>query len=516
MLRLCRTAIKRSFLFRDFQLHSFSIEHSIPSFSDQLRRLYLKVHPDLLSEHHAESEVNGSSFAVLNSFIAAMKSGAQVPQMNFNLKFYVKSDEEESAKLKLVDIHVRLSNSNPLKNRREIAAVFEQLFSSCGLGSSFEWADFDAESIEQVDRQKQKWKNPSSFFYDSSIFILRKESKGQVNANSLSWFLTFMKQTQNKAYNLRVNNVELHVRSRAMIAELRVSGFRIIIEDEHDMPVSEQFDLVSRFHNAFNHHQLAETFRTSAVFMITKKTPTGVDQLGRICLNGEDFPSEWLELVQRLSIDAKFAESLKKRSTTGVTDRKEFKTLKTLEAKVASSIGIYDIFAEYAVLGTHAADYYEFLARLAASKSAFAALAEDFKEVKDITLVASMTEIIHGESDIGVILVPFKSEVSDIVEFLQEHGRNFLFDQQETKAREKSDEGVILDTKRKLRIGSLSKDLIVTNEEMHHCLRGLRALPRSFRSLFTGISLIISDRFEFSDRGLNGTLRIHWDCLREW
>jgi hypothetical protein len=76
------------------------------------------------------------------------------------------------------------------------------------------------------------------------------------NERTLEWFVKFIRESSAKSLNLRTDNAELNIRSRSMIADLRISGFRIIIDDEHEMPISEQFELVAKFFNAFKNHQL--------------------------------------------------------------------------------------------------------------------------------------------------------------------------------------------------------------------------------------------------------------------
>jgi hypothetical protein len=250
--------------------------------------------------------------------------------------------------------------------------------------------------------------------------------------------------------------------------------------------------------------------------VISKNLDTSVDQIGRICLNSDDNPSEWLDFVSKLGISARFAEPLESRSNEGVTHRQEFKKLKDLERFVTNSIGVYDVFAEYAVLQQHGSDYNEFLSKLVSCKVNFQTLGKTFQNLDEITIVASKVSSIEANTDLGAVLVPLSFEPYELIEFIELNGSKLLNAHEAFQSVEESRNQIIVEAKRRLRIPALLKDGHVSEHEYMHCVHGLRALPRQISQLFGGLIVIISDRFEFLDRGLAGTIRIHWDSLKEW
>jgi hypothetical protein len=72
------------------------------SLKSPLKRLYLKVHPDLFEFHPEEKKVNNNSFAILNQFMQELEEGI-LKRSHYPLRFYIKHPEEDKTGMKLIE-----------------------------------------------------------------------------------------------------------------------------------------------------------------------------------------------------------------------------------------------------------------------------------------------------------------------------------------------------------------------------------------------------------------------------
>lgn len=513
---------------------STSNNGQIPKLSDQLRKLYLKVHPDFVPSERFPNEhrTNQRSFALLNSLLSALRNGKNWDEGSARkvreIKFFVKKRvhvepnsnsgshtdefEQHSVNIRLFDGNTKNSHT-----RNQIRTFLSDLFGKCGLDKDFAWDDFLKNAGYHHDIDSSSSFRPSSFstdesfpFHFSSLFELRQKSKGRPNLQSLSDFARFLQHCHVQSMNLKDQNSSLSIRTRSILSELRTSGFRLIIENENAMSLSEQFRIASLFKEAFSEHEMSHLFKQSVIFFLSSK-PTHVDNLGRICLSLLDSSEAWISFVSSLISKDKLTEPLLHRSVEGVSDRKDLLSLKAFEDEISESLGVFDVYCEHSVIQRNVSEYRLLLQSFLQNKEKFHSLKCD-----EISLVVTMNPTITHHSDLGLVLVPINASILSIVEYLENYGTLIANEKAYATKHKMVLNGIISRTKRHLQVASLNRDESkVSLAEYVHCCRNLCSLPLSEAQCLNGVALVISDHMEFQDIGLMGRAKIHWDWLKD-
>ena len=117
----------------------------LPTMEANLRKLYLRVHPDLFAAHPEAREENEKSFQLLSEFLTAIKNqdgaGRGSAGKRFVLTFHLRPEaesgpSEERGDLKRVEVSLRADGS-PKDKKKQLS----NLFAACGIKGDF---TFDA------------------------------------------------------------------------------------------------------------------------------------------------------------------------------------------------------------------------------------------------------------------------------------------------------------------------------------------------------------------------------------
>lgn len=131
------------------------IEHCVRS-QGQLRKLYLRVHPDLFSSYPKAKQANEKSFQHLTEFLSTIKQGSMhtvhTSTEAFPLNFYMRPTADQSTihsedDLERVNLTLRAGGSNVDRQKQ-----LKILFKACGLSADFlvdaESAGYGRNSLE--------------------------------------------------------------------------------------------------------------------------------------------------------------------------------------------------------------------------------------------------------------------------------------------------------------------------------------------------------------------------------
>ena len=112
-------------------------DEDTPKFSNMIRQLYRKSHPDLLRASHPDfATSNDQSMQILNSVLTAIKTYNEFPpQIIKNIPFYLKVTGSDS--LTHVDLNIRTAGGD---SKRLITRTFEEFFAKAGISKDGKFA----------------------------------------------------------------------------------------------------------------------------------------------------------------------------------------------------------------------------------------------------------------------------------------------------------------------------------------------------------------------------------------
>jgi hypothetical protein len=118
----------------------------LPNFSDLMRDLYKKGHPDVLRSIDKEkADINDQSFQILNNIITTIKTPGYPPMMVKTIPFHLKTTKGT----KSTNLHVKTAGG---ECKRQLSASFEEFFITSGINPTgkFRWGNehFPVDSLE--------------------------------------------------------------------------------------------------------------------------------------------------------------------------------------------------------------------------------------------------------------------------------------------------------------------------------------------------------------------------------
>lgn len=148
---------KNSYLARKEALKNLAAQNQqdngdLPKFSNMIRQLYRKSHPDLLRASHPDfATINDQSMQVLNSVLTAIKTYNEFPpQIVKNMPFYLKN--AGSTTLNCVDLNIRTAGGDC---KKLITRTFETFFTESGISKDgkFTWDKeyFPTKTVEEAE-----------------------------------------------------------------------------------------------------------------------------------------------------------------------------------------------------------------------------------------------------------------------------------------------------------------------------------------------------------------------------
>ena len=129
-------------------------------------------------------------------------------------------------------------------------------------------------------------------------------------------------------------------------------------------------------------------------------------------------------------------------------------------------------------------------------------------------LPGNMTPTVDLE--MGIVVMGIETALRDLREFLWQNADDATKSNRTFEKTRDEYEGLIGQTKRTLRLRMLNKDNMVSKTEMVSCCRRLLNFNVVERPVYMhGLSLIVSDRYEFVDVGIGGVIHIPWNWSSE-
>ncbi len=108
---------------------------NLPQFTDLLKKLYMRSHPDLLRASDPEkAAINDSSMQVLNGILTTVKAQTEFPTANLQtIPFYVR----KSNSVELINLTLKTAGGD---SRHQLARCFEDFFGRAGIAEGkFQW-----------------------------------------------------------------------------------------------------------------------------------------------------------------------------------------------------------------------------------------------------------------------------------------------------------------------------------------------------------------------------------------
>eukprot|EP01038_Epipyxis_sp_PR26KG_P004090 gene4090-5838_t len=107
-------------------------QNDLPSFSNLLRQLYLRSHPDLLRSTNPElADINDQSMQIVNGLLSTVKEYNQYPpQTILNIPFHVKN--QATGIIHCHELRIRTAGG---ECKRQLTTTFEEFFIQSGIVS---------------------------------------------------------------------------------------------------------------------------------------------------------------------------------------------------------------------------------------------------------------------------------------------------------------------------------------------------------------------------------------------
>lgn len=290
----------------------------MPTMESKLRKLYMRVHPDLLNSLPVAKKTNEKSFQNLSNFLETLKqSEYQASNEKFVLEFYLRP-KEHSGQLKMEDLeHFKMTvqgGGSEFEKLMELGKLFEK----CGLGADF------------------KMKNKSAFRTASDLerFLAQVGEEAAMNKMRMD----------SQWRDIIVHQHMLH----------RDKGLRVsFMCADHDSPELQ----VSTFEK-LQSEEFSETLANLSVELrqIVIGHCNGLDAEGRIMLHPASSVPEWLRHISSIDWAASYSRKAK------------IRTIREQERAAARRLGLTFVHAREEV--EHESSYHNLLASLARESGA--------------------------------------------------------------------------------------------------------------------------------------------------
>eukprot|EP01122_Echinamoeba_exundans_P004913 TRINITY_DN15120_c0_g1_i1.p1 TRINITY_DN15120_c0_g1~~TRINITY_DN15120_c0_g1_i1.p1 ORF type:complete len:562 (+),score=79.66 TRINITY_DN15120_c0_g1_i1:157-1842(+) len=492
------------------------------SLQDALRKFYLKVHPDLFSQHPKQKEVNEKSFQALMAILDDFKgldagSAGRAKATTGKLTFYfrkstskpaqsksdaVKADdknnkdaateeEEESMPEPSKEVAMDFGKAEVLLRAPDPSATLEQrermlagqlaeLFSACGV-------PFDAGKAAFSLGKGQSWSDEVSLQHFLSKVSERCRELAQ--------------QRLQKEQQMDIERTMFYVQHKLRI----LTDFPDDIARDWKRRTETEKQLLNALESALK--ALAGTgFDMERLHncVVVFGHRRGLDLLGRMNLHMEDSTTQWLEHLK--TVDPvkirEIRDSGRARSET--------------EKALATRLGLAYFYSDYSI-----ASSFQYLLYIDSVLKAFDgdSSRKTFLDMKEIKLRITDQPALNDASEPNIsvdvpsctVLVPIGTDPASLFSFVSKAGAGLVRQHRHHVQVAEAQHQVILRIKRKYQLSSLLTDPSLRFEHVESCCRKLANHAPSIGNMLQGLRLFIGHEYDVKQG--DGTVYIKWNWL---
>jgi hypothetical protein len=144
-----------------------------------MRKLYLKIHPDLIRNFPKEATLNEKSFQELMNFFTTIKESAAPPKQSLSLPFFLRTEEEGI----FLEAVLGIKTSGGMCHKL-VGTQLSTFFKEVGLPSDFEWGE-DYWVMNQTEREDRDWSPEEMEAIQRMKLKQMRKSKDFTNLSSL-------------------------------------------------------------------------------------------------------------------------------------------------------------------------------------------------------------------------------------------------------------------------------------------------------------------------------------------
>lgn len=485
-----------------------------PTLKQTLRRLFLKVHPDLFDQHPLERDTNAKSFALLTSVVDVLKMQniTQSPQSSapggpIDLVFYlrpdIKSDAASAEKKDSPPAFRKIAVSFPALNSRTVDTRLLGVIRE-GLGKLFALSDLEPNFVlrERESTSTRAQKERGGISINTFLSGLANEERTPVQTSIVSHVLMLEYRMQGMKFlwegcgSAEPERRKVMEQFKAVLSSINWQSKFELTDALEDAIEGEMGALpLTELEKAAKAAKLAlkeSTPPTNARFPFDKTVivfsntqGSHVDSRGRLVFAAHDAPEKWVEFLH-----SDISEQIEERQNA-------LKFTRQMQSEVAEVLGIHDIFCEPLLLTEPM--YVRFLSRLKESKPLFDELFSQREQLAKLSLRVQRASTFSVDQVIGMVHVPLHSGPRNVIDFLTIRGAEALRINEEYSFRAEEFKEASLRVKRRLRLKGLIKDPSVSHAEMQEACHNLSVCPPDYHDMFYGLQLRIATQYAAVD-----------------
>eukprot|EP01018_Ginkgo_biloba_P034809 Gb_27721 [translate_table: standard] len=501
-----RSPVRYLFRLQSFHVRSSKLddddEESIPSLRGELRRLFKLVHPDLFHSHpdaqfcsegeHFVGEghlfakgtlttstssslaINQRSFQLLQEYLDAAKGYGSPQQHSYHFIFYLHnnatSENLEKVEVALPRPQVRHSSRTGAEILPATRAALGRLLFACGLSRHVRGGLI---SEEEETKLSDLFQQASEIQRQNEVSLLGMEHKLVVVKNAL-----------------------------CIGRGIRVSLCSALV----GLTLREQIELLQRLGKALD---LCKDINLLGHAVLIGDR-YGVDNLGNLWLKHEDDAEKWSTFFSAADL------------VTAFKYKREVTLRRALELKVAKLMEIEMIFTHDSL--SIQPQYSQFLNEIAEGAMLHGAVGGGKFHELPVKITGSSQDFEYGVREkicnptsfevddvMGYVAVPVWENLTNMYNFIEQHGEEALASRQRFKKSEEHLEGMKTRARKMLKLRHLTFDKGLSRDKcLSACARLLRSVPELTKHT-EGLSICISNEHQLPKSGSKCPLFLKWD-----